>query len=345
MKTLMKIAVLAAALFTAPAFAADAGHYERIDLPAPSLAGNLSGDPAVRKVSVYLPPGYARKSGQRYPVLYLLHGFTDSDANWFGLNGKHFVRAQTAADAAFAAGVPEMIIVMPDALTKFQGSMYASSAVNGDWETFITRELVAYVDGHYRTVAQSRARGLAGHSMGGYGTLRLAMKAPGVFSSIYAMSPCCLGPVMAPEAGMLASAAKIRSFEEIPAADFMTKAMLASAAAWSPNPRKPPLYIDLPMPGEPSTPEVLAEWNANSPVAMLHQYLPALKSYRAIAIDSGDQDPFIRPTVTRMHELLDGYSIKHEYEIYPGDHVNHIEERLTQKVLPFFGRHLDSQAR
>ena len=75
---------------------------------------------------------------------------------------------------------------------------------------------------------------------------------------------------------------------------------------------------------------------------MFHQYLPALKSYRAIAIDAGDKDLSIAPAVTRMHVLLDSYSIEHDYEIYDGDHVNHIAERLTKKVLPFFGRHLDS---
>jgi hypothetical protein len=139
---------------------------------------------------------------------------------------------------------------------------------------------------------------------------------------------------------MMASAARVKSFDEIPPADFMTKAMLASAAAWSPNPRKPPLYIDLPIPGDKATPEVLAEWTANSPVVMLHQYLPAVKSYSAIGLDSGDKDNFIAPTVVRMHELLDGYSIRHDYEIYDGDHVNRIEDRLAKKVLPFFGQHL-----
>lgn len=341
MKLSTWIAAITAVLLAAPVCAANAGHHERIEVQAPSLAGNLAGDPAARKVSVYLPPGYAKNPRQRYPVLYLLHGFTDSDVNWFCLERKHFVCVPAAVDAAFAAGVPEMIVVMPDALTRFQGSMYSTSAVNGDWETFVTRELVAYIDAHYRTIANARSRGLAGHSMGGYGTLRLALKHPGIYSSIYAMSPCCLGPASQPDGGMLASAAKIRSFEEIPAAEFMTKAMLASGAAWSPNPRKPPLFIDLPLPGDPATPEILAEWNANSPVAMLHQYLPALKSYRAIAIDSGDKDGFITPTVTRMHGLLEGYSLEHDYEIYDGDHVNRIEDRLTKKVLPFFGRHLE----
>jgi S-formylglutathione hydrolase len=342
MKAIMRIAACAASLLALPAYAADAGHHERVDVPARSLAGNLAGDPAVRKVSVYLPPGYAKNAKLRYPVLYLLHGFTDSDANWFGLEGrKHFVRVPTAVDAAFAAGVPEMIVVMPDALTKFGGSMYSTSAVNGDWEGFITRELVAYVDQHYRTLAQPRSRGLAGHSMGGYGTLRLAMKHPGIYSSFYAMSPCCLGPLGVPDAAMLERAANVKSFDEIPATEFLTKAMLASGAAWSPNPRKPPLFINLPIPGSPEATEVLAAWAASAPNSMLHQYLPALKSYRAFAIDSGDKDNFIAPAATHLHELLEGYGIEHGFEIYDGDHLNRIEGRLTAKVLPFFGQHLD----
>jgi enterochelin esterase-like enzyme len=340
MKTRKWIAVLAAVVFAAPALAADAGHHERVAVQAPSLAGNLAGDPAVRQVSIYLPPGYAKNRKARYPVLYLLHGFTDSDVNWFGLEGrKHFVRVQSSVDAAFTAGVPEMIVVMPDALTKFGGSMYSTSAVNGDWETFIASELVAHVDSHYRTLARPRSRGLAGHSMGGYGTLRIAMKRPGVFSSIYAMSPCCLSP--APfDPAIVERAAKIRTVEEFAAADFLTKAVLASGAAFSPNPRKPPLFIDLPLPNDKATPEVVAAWAAAGPLTMVHQYLPALKSYGAIAIDSGDKDDFIAPSVVRMHELLEGYGIAHDYEIYDGDHLNRIERRLATKVLPFFGKHL-----
>jgi S-formylglutathione hydrolase len=277
MKTTLLLAALLA-LLPVSGPAADADRYQRTDVSSAALAGNLAGDPAIRKVSVYLPPGYAARPGRRYPVLYLLHGFTDSDAQWFGHEGrKHFVNVRTAADAAFGAGVPEMIVVMPDAFTKFQGSMYSSSAVNGDWETFVTRELVAFVDAHYRTIAKPAARGLAGHSMGGYGTLRLAMKVPGVFSSIYAMSPCCLTP--APfDGATVARAAQVTTPDQIAAADFMTKAVLASAAAWSPNPRKPPLFLDLPVPGDKATPEVLAAWAANGPLAMVHQSLPALRS-------------------------------------------------------------------
>src|SRR5690348_4495320 len=89
---------------------ASAGHYERITVHGDSLAGNLEGDSPDRMVSVYLPPGYARSGSRRYPVLYLLHGFTDSDSYWFGLRGKHFVSAQAAIDGAFSAGAHEMIV-------------------------------------------------------------------------------------------------------------------------------------------------------------------------------------------------------------------------------------------
>jgi S-formylglutathione hydrolase FrmB len=331
-------------LFTcAGAAVAENGHYERVTVPGPSLAGNLAGDSPDREVSVYLPPAYAKQPARRFPVLYLLHGFTDNDAQWFGRAGKHFVHVPDAVDAAFKAGVPEFIVVMPNGFTKFQGSMYSSSAVNGDWETFVTRDLVKYVDGKYRTLPRAQARGLAGHSMGGYGALRIAMKVPGVFSAVYALSPCCLGPNLQPDARMYEGAARIKTLEEIPAADFFTKAMLASAAAWSPNPKKPPLYIDLPWQDGKLVPEVVAEQAANAPIALFHAYLPALRSYRALVVDSGDKDAFIAPTVTQMHALLDEYGIAHGYEIYDGDHLNRIHERLVSKVLPFFGEQFARQ--
>jgi len=317
----------------------NAGHYERVVVHGKSLEGNLSADTPDRQVSVYLPPGYAKET-RRYPVIYLLHGFTDSDARWFGLEGKHFVHVPRAVDAARANGVGDTIVVMPNAFTRFQGSMYSSSVAIGDWERFITRELVEYVDAHYRTLARPESRGLAGHSMGGYGTMRLAMKAPGVFSSIYAMSPCCMNSSQLPPVEFVERAAKIHDAQGVTDADFLTKAMLASAAAWSPNPKNPPFFLDLPLVDGKLAPGILAEWSANSPNLMLHQYIPALRSYRAMAIDAGDKDAGIAAAVTELHGLLEAYGIVHGYEIYDGDHVNHIEERLVKKVFPFFDQQL-----
>jgi len=339
------LALVTCALFPALAWSQNAGRYELVTVHGPTLVGNLDGDTPDRPVSVYLPPGYAKNPKQRYPVVYLLHGFTDSDTNWFGRAGQHFVNVPKAADAAYKNGVGEMIIVMPNAFTKYQGSMYGNSVATGDWETFVARDLVAWVDAHYRTLATPESRGLAGHSMGGYGTLRIAMKQPGVFSAIYAMSSCCLAPNPNPDPKMFERAAQVHTDQDIAAADFFTKAMLASAATWSPNPKKPPLYIDLPLVDGKLDPDVLARWSANAPNVMLHQCIPALRSYRAIGIEAGEQDEVSVDGSKRLHALLESYSIAHVFETYEGDHVNRINQRITTRVLPFFAAHLKTAAR
>jgi enterochelin esterase-like enzyme len=320
-----------------------AGQIERVRVHGASLAGNLEGDDPDREVLIYLPPSYAKDPERRYPVLYLLHGFTDTADLWFGLSGPHFVNLPRAADAAYAHGVKQMIIVMPDAFTKYEGSMYGSSAVTGDWETFVTRELVQFMDTHYRTLASPASRGLAGHSMGGYGTVRLAMKYPGVFSSIYAMSPCCLAADLHPSPKLMKEAAKIQASGDVASAGFAVKAMLASAAAWSPDPRNPPSDFDLPIEDGKPVPSVIAAWAANAPLAMVYQYIANLKTYGAIAFDAGDRDVGIANTVRSLDEVLTAFGVPHRFQIYHGNHIDHIQQRLTSAVLPFFGKHLKYQ--
>jgi enterochelin esterase-like enzyme len=333
--------MLAAALAAFPAPdppQAPQGQVLVVKVHGAGLEGNLSGDSPDREVSVYLPPGYQRNPARRYPVLYMLHGFTDRTANWMGVV-KHFINLPEVIDKAIAAGVSsEMIVVMPDAFTHFQGSMYSSSVVTGDWEGFVASELVAYIDGHYRTLANPESRGLAGHSMGGYGTLRIAMKRPGVFSSVYALSACCLAPP-GTQVSNAAKAETVASFEELEKAEFLTKAVLASAAAWSPDPQKPPLYIDLPTKNGELQPGVIARWSANAPVAMADQYLTNLRRFKAIAFDVGDKDRLAGANKD-LDQILTSRKVAHNFEVYDGDHVNHIASRVESKVLPFFTRNL-----
>ncbi len=317
-----------------------AGRIDRITVHGASLVGNLEGDSPDREVLVYLPPSYAKDPGRRYPVLYLLHGFTDTANLWFGQSGPHFVILPNAADLAYAHGVREMIIVMPDAFTKYAGSMYSNSAVTGNWEAFIVHDLVSYIDSHYRTLPRPASRGLAGHSMGGYGTLRLAMKYPGVFSSVYAMSPCCLSANLMPSAALMASVAQAQSTGDIAKASFGIKAMLASAAAWSPDPRNPPSYFDLPIMNGKPVPTVIAAWAANAPLAMVYQSIVNLETYQAIAFDAGDRDTAIAGTVRSLDRILTAFGVEHVAQIYAGNHVDHIQQRLETQVLPFFSDHL-----
>ena len=169
--------------------------------------------------------------------------------------------------------------------------------------------------------------------MGGYGALRIAMKKPGVFSSVYSMSACCLLPPPAVMGGAKAEA--IKSHDEIAKADFGTKAMLASAAAWSPNPKNPPLFIDLPVKNGEPQPGVMARWVANAPLAMLDQYVGNLKALKGLALDVGDKDR-LGGNIKELDRLLTERDVAHTFAIYDGDHVNHVSDRVEAHVIPFF---------
>jgi enterochelin esterase-like enzyme len=181
---------------------------------------------------------------------------------------------------------------------------------------------------------------LFGHSMGGYGAIRIGMRHPDVFSTVYAMSACCLTP---PSPNMdpkrMERALAITEPDQVDKADFSVKANFATAAAWSPNPANPPLFVDLPVKDGQVRPEILAKWSANAPIAMADQYIGNLKRLRALAFDVGDKDG-LAPGSLRLHEILDTYKVSHTYETYDGDHLNKIHERLRTKVFPFFSKHL-----
>lgn len=321
-----------------------AGTVEHIKVHGKSLEGNLEGDSPDRDVTVYLPPAYTTARAQRYPVVYLLHGYGGTDGTWTG----RLAKLPESADKTIAAGtLHEMIVVMPSAYSLHKGSMYSNSPTTGDWESYVAQDLVAYIDGHYRTIANRLSRGLAGHSMGGYGAIRIGMKRPDVFSSLYVMSGCCLSAQLTPRAESMAASAAILTREDAETAakapGFGASVNLASAAAWSPNPNNPPLYLDLPIADGKVRPEIVAKWAANAPLAMIDQYVPNLKMYRAIAIEVGIMDNLLRAN-KQLDESLTRLGIMHSYEEYEGDHTNRVGERIEKKVLPFFSSHLSSAA-
>lgn len=312
------------------------GAIEHIQIHGKSLESNLEGDSADRDVFIYLPPGYVTDTSRRYPVVYLLHGYGLTAERWTS-----FLELPQAADKVFADGrAREMILVAPDAFTRFNGSMYSSSVTTGDWEEFIARDLVSYIDGHYRTIADRMGRGLAGHSMGGYGTIRIGMKRPEVFSSIYAMSSCCLTANLTPDLQRLAPAEAITSVQDAKQ-NRTVLTVLAEAAAWSPNPQNPPFFLDLPVKEGRLQPSVLARWAANAPLAMIDQYVRNLRRLHALALDIGLQDR-LAASNKRLHDALSQFAIPHVWEAYDGTHSNRIAERFETKILPFFSAQLSA---
>jgi enterochelin esterase-like enzyme len=320
---------------------------EHIKVHGASLERNLEGEAADRDVIVFLPPSYSREPQRRYPVVYALHGYSIGAGQW-----THEIHVPQTIEGAFAEGAREMIVVLPDSKTVYGGSIYSSSVTTGDFENFIAHDLVAYIDAHYRTLADRRSRGLVGHSMGGYGAARIGMKHPDAFGSIYIMSPGLLAPHPAdlprmggdlkPEEaqkGFEAAVAAMHSPQDAFRQPLAARAQLAVAAAWSPNPKNPPLYLDLPVRDGVVQPAILAKWAANAPLAFIDQYVGNLRRYRAIGLDVGDQDPG-RDDAKQLEDALERYAIPVRFQVYHGTHTSAVADRFQNHVIPFFAQTL-----
>jgi len=132
------------------------------------------------KFCVYLPPDY-ENSSRRYPVVYLLHGYSDKEWAWV-----QFGEVQMSADQGIEAGeIPPMIIVMPDGKVTFYVNDY--SGVDR-WEDMFIKEFIPFIDANYRTRTEKEFRGISGLSMGGYGSLMFSMRYPDVFVACAAFS-------------------------------------------------------------------------------------------------------------------------------------------------------------
>jgi len=132
------------------------------------------------KYSVYLPADY-ETSQRSYPVVYLLHGFSDDETGWI-----QFGEAGEIADKGIAEGAfPECILIMPDGKVTW----YCNSADGKDrWEDMFIQEFIPNVEKKYRIRSKKEFRAIGGLSMGGYGALGLSMRNPDVFSSCVALS-------------------------------------------------------------------------------------------------------------------------------------------------------------
>lgn len=306
---------------------------EAVKVHGATLEGNLEGNAAEREVMVVLPPSYGEDPARHYPVVYYLHGFAISGRDFYD-----YMQVPTAVAENAAAG-REFIVVVPDTLTAMGGSMYSNSVTTGNFRDFIATDLVAYIDANYRTIPTREGRGLVGHSMGGYGTWVVAMTHPEVFDSIWAQSACCVSARRESVESATAMASVPR--EDVDQSGFGMRAGLASAVAWSPNPQKPPFYVDWAVTWDGALDEaVLARWANNSPLAMVSSHVAALESFDGIGLDVGDKDGLVRDD-TLIHQELEKFGIDHEWAVYEGTHTDKIGARFKEAVLPWFADHLD----
>lgn len=269
---------------------------------------------------VYLPPSYSTQPSRRYPVAYYLHGLGGRETDWLSVGG-----IDAVADSLIAAGMPETIIVMPDGDDGWYSTWVdpvsyeacrdslareAPERVcvrSARYDEYIARDLVAYVDRSYRTLADARHRGIGGLSMGGYGAFKLALAFPGTFAAAAshsgALSRLLVGP---------------RPFVAPPEYAVTVDTLLRGYFART---------------GTRLYGRALATWQANDPGILAARLQAAGSTVPALYFDCGVADELLRENQALAYELT-RLAIPHRYHEHPGAHTwrywnTHVRESLA----------------
>lgn len=323
------------------------GRLEQARVPAPSLLGALLGSSAVRHTTVYLPPSYDDDDDRRYPVLYLLHGFGSGPEMWLGVSGFEGMNIARALDS-LAAGDPsrEFIVVMPDARTVLGGSWYANSPVTGRWTDFVARDLVSFIDRAYRTRPDPSARGIAGHAMGGYGALRVAMWYPDTFGAVVALSSPNLVTTNPFGVAGVRAALEVPDLSLLELSEPVVRLMWSKAAAFAPDPGHPPFYGRLPWREADEgrlehDPAGWPAWEASALAAQLETRGEALRDL-ALRVGVGRSDP-LRDESEGFVEALQAMGVRPRLDLFDGAHIRGVRGQIEETVLPFFARVLNPE--
>jgi enterochelin esterase-like enzyme len=343
------LAFVVCLIWQLPASAADAvSRIEYRELQSAQFSGNKVGISPLRKIAVYLPPGYDRSS-QRFPVVYFLNSFDENEKAPFD-----HTDAQRVFDAATEKKViPGVIVVTADFRTPMGTSWFVNSPVTGNWQTFMTGELVPYIDRNYRTLPNASSRGIAGDRMGAHGAIRFGMTHPDVFGSVYALHPVGTGNGVQtlgsrPNWDVLQTATTADAVKN----DHMSRIFLSIFQAHLPDPDKPPFFVDLPAHRSNGklvidAPEMSRLMQSFPLDQMLLRHADDLKKLRGLKIDWGRNDANFDHVYSNraFAHKLEEFGIPYEAEEFRGGW----EEgrnwgpvgRVMTDMLPFFARHLD----
>ncbi|TJZ68619.1 alpha/beta hydrolase [Chitiniphilus eburneus] len=329
--------------------------YTEVTVPAPSLRGNLLGIKDQQGIVVYLPPGYGKDTAKRYPTVYFLPGYGDS----------HLAYGSALAGAMgelIAAGkIQEMIVVSVEGNYRYGGSFYVNSPVSGNWQDFVVKDVIGYVDKHYRTVPRAYARGLAGHSMGGFGVLHLGLNTSGVFGALYSMSPGVFKPGDLERTPLSFSTTRYAEdfYGKLKPAEYLER---IHSISWPGNftytyafsfayrsDGKPP-FFDTPAENKDGDVQHDAVWQRYEAgyggwEAKLDQGGVNLKALKGFVVDYGKSDEFswIVDGSKYLSAEMKKRGIDHQLVEYDGDHQSKVNDRLKSDVLPFFAKTLSAK--
>ena len=313
---------------------AQEGTLEWDKITSPALEGNLLGDPATRSFAIYLPPSY-ETSDKRFPVFYILHGS-------FG-NAESMINIRPTLDVMIRkARIGEMIAVFVDGSNKLGGSQYRSSITVGDYETYIVEDLVNYVDSNYMTIAHRNSRGITGMSMGGYGAMHLALKYPEAFGVVVAQSGRYDYDTGWWKDSLKAMAfANPKDWEEYNQMNWVTQIRFAYSATVSPNPDKPPLFLDKPFELVDGKAQIVPEaWENHLESDIVHghldRYLEQPLRLNSIMFVHGTSDNVTPVEQARaLDKAMTELGIDHLYDEHGGGHTF-----IPDKSLQFLSDHL-----
>jgi S-formylglutathione hydrolase FrmB len=277
-------------------------------IEAPEVAGTV-GNPTSRRVCVRVPKGYAEHPERHYPVIYALPGLLSTDA---------------AVVPGYHLDPDDTIVVGVDTSTKTGSTYLVDSPTTGKWDTFFTRDLIPYIDAHYRTLPRREGRAVVGHSTGGFNAVSYGLRHPELIGVIGASSPDGLDlPVWFGTGGvrpwMLAFARIERGLGG--AGQFVSY-----AADWSPSGSG----YDWPFDASGQLIDsVLSRWVANSPTTWVRDpaRVAALKPFSGlIYLTVGDSDEFdlYAPTAAFSKTLTEA-RIANELVVTPGGHATRAE--------------------
>ena len=303
------------------------------------LFDNPAGDPHMRQVPIYLPPSYATSPDRRYPVVYVLTGFTGRGRMLLNDNPWSPALDERMDRLISSGGCGEVILVMPDCFTRYGGSQYLNSTATGRYMDHVVTELVPFVDRTYRTLGGREHRGVAGKSSGGYGAWMLAMLHPETFGAMASHSgDCYFEYCYRPDVPKFVSAIQAAGGLEKWFAAFQQKIqkkhddltvlnILGMAAAYSPNPATAPFGIDCPCDFETGgfREDVWRRWLALDPFEMLDQeaFVTALRGMKLVFFDCGVRDEWHLHLGARlMSRKLGSLGVAHEYEEFDDGHMN-----------------------
>jgi len=323
-----------------------------LEINSEALQGNLFGDPALRKVSVYLPPRYGKDIFCNYPVIYVMHGqpggenaIDDPDA-WQEFKDLYvntipiFEQGANFPKQGFINWLTQLmnngtiqpsIIVVPDTRSTYLLPYGTNSILHGNVEDFITDELVPLIDDQFRTLPHPQHRGIIGHCVGGYSAMRLGIKHPNIFGHIGGLSPLHITrdviegmiPIMVQE--------NPQGWAGPHPYKFFTSGMYGAAAAWTPNPESPDLVnMPIDLASQTFIEPVAQVWDMNSIFALLQIYSANIGQLESIYFDCGDKDE-LNSLLTNdgLSQYMTSLGIQHEYEVYDGYHVSHFYDRLA----------------